>query len=248
MRAKIISLIPSYNYNSNISNVVINELNKISKTILFTTGHINTVANEVIVCDPLLGKDLVYQTRKWIIQNIDDNWDYILYNEDDIFISDQSIYNVLKLYDTLPKEYVPGFLRYEMDNTIKRYIDMHPAHASHRNGFGTIKQVVNNLKIWEPWNNHSGNWLLSKSDILNLIYNDRFETYYNEFNQQYGNCDQLESSATSLYTNYIKVYPIDFKLVECWHMPNKYITMLDVKNGNPTLNELKQLIYASSNT
>lgn len=241
---KIISLIPSYKFDSLYTEQVINELNKISETILFTTSDkIKTSASKIIVCSPNLQKDLVYETRKWVVENLDLDWDYILYNEDDILVTERSLSNVLKLYKMLPDDFIPGFIRYEFDEYgNKRYIDMHPAHSIHRNGNGSVKQILNTLHIWEPWNIHSGNWLFSKSDIKQMIKYNRFETYYNQYGLQYGNCDQLESSATSLYMNYTKIYPIDIESVECHHLPNKYIKMQDVAKDNPTLEQLKNLL------
>ena len=194
---RIISLIPSYNYNPIYTDQVVVELNKVSKTILFTTHNVDTPASTTVVCDPTLGKDLVYETRKWVFNNINEDWDYVIYNEDDIFLPVESIRNVLSLYKQLPDDLLPGFIRYEFDETNnKRYIDMHPAHSVHRGGFQSIKRVFDSYGTWEPWNLHTGNWLLSKQDILHLIANNRFETYYNQHNMQYGNSDQLESSAT----------------------------------------------------
>jgi hypothetical protein len=241
---KIISLIPSYTYNELYTESVIAELNKVSTTILFTTTNIDTTqASQVIVLDPSIEKDLVYETRKWVVENLDLDWDYVLYNEDDILITAQSIYNTISLYKTLPSNYVPGFIRYEYDEfDNKRFIDMHPAHAKQRGGYGIVKEIISNLNVWEPWNIHSGNWLFSKNDIKEMIAHDRFETYYNQFGMQYGNCDQLESAATSLYLNYTKVYPINIESVECHHLPNKYITMKSVAHGNPTLETLKTIL------
>ena len=245
MYPKIISLVVSYEPSNKYVELVIQELAKVSNVILFTTEEHSYHVYDTVYFSKSIGLDLAYEPRKWIVDHIQDEWDYVLYNEDDIFIPKQSIDTVINLYNNLPSELVPGFIRYEVDNDVKRYIDMHPGHAIHRSGYGSVKQVDTVRSIWEPWNIHSGNWLLSKSYVLNLIQNNRFDTYFKQFNPQYGNCSQLESCATSVYQNYTKVYPIDFESVECWHMPNKYITMLNVKNGNPTTNELKQLIYAS---
>ena len=244
MAEKIISLIPCYTYNELYVEPVITELNKISETILFTTSPIeSTSANHIIVCDPTLQRNLVYETRKWVVNNLNLEWDFILYNENDIMISAESIQNAISLYNSLPSSFIPGFIRYEIDqNGNKRYIDMHPAHSVHRNGIGSVKQIITDLNIWEPWNIHTGNWLFSKNDIKQMIEHRRFETYYNEYGMQYGNCDQLESAATSLYMNYTKVYPLDFESVECHHLPNKYVEMKDVESGNPTTQQLKNLL------
>ncbi|NBP01762.1 MAG: hypothetical protein EBU90_16820 [Proteobacteria bacterium] len=247
MNPKITTLIASYEPNNKYIGSVIQELADVSDVILFTTEkHPHTVL-DTLYFSKSIGKDLVYEPRKWVVDNLDRDWEYVLYNEDDIFIPANSIKQVMELYQTTPTSFIPGFIRYEYDGLEKRYIDMHPAHSVHRGGIGIVKQRWDDYNIWEPWNLHTGNWFFSKSDLINLIQNNRFETHHNQYGMRYGNCDQLESGATSLYQNYTKVYPIEFEKVECWHMPNKYVTMLDVKYGNPTVNELKQLIDASSN-
>ena len=173
MKEKIISLVPSYDPNHEYLDRTLNSLNKISKSILFTTENKTFNADNVICFDKSIGKNLVYETRKWIMNNIDSDWDYIIYNEDDILIDVKSVENVLHLYTTLPPEFIPGFIRYEIDeNFEKRYIDMHPEHSVHRQGIGSVKKVIENQNIWEPWNIHSGNWILSKKDIKNLINNN----------------------------------------------------------------------------
>lgn len=231
----IASMIVSYNPENPYVKHVIDELNKISDVILFTTKKHNYRVYDTVYLPESIGRDLVYEPRKWVVNNIN-RWKYFLYNEDDIFIPIESINNVIHLYETLPEKFIPGFIRYETFNDVVKYIDMHPAHSVHRNGNGSVKEYWKELNVWEPWNLHSGNWLFSSKDISNMIEHNIFDT---EFNIRYGNCDQLESSASSLYLYYIKVYSTNFESVQCWHMPNKYIVM---DPNNPTANELRNLI------
>lgn len=237
---KIVSLIPSYDpHNENVVKVV-NELKKSTKIVLFTTENHDLNVDETIYFPKEVGRDLVYKPREWILNNINEDWDYALYNEDDIFISEQSLNNVIELYESLPSPFIPGFIRYELDprDNTKRYFDMNPVHAVHRESHGTIKETFISNNVWEPWNLHSGNWLFSKQDIKVMIENNMFETYYKEKGYMYGNCDQLESAASVPYMFYNKVYPYDFEKVEVEHLPKKYIYF----SVNPTKEDLQNLL------
>jgi len=79
----------------------------------------------------------------------------------------------------------------------------------------------------------------NKSDIEQMIQHGRFESTFAQHGFQYGNCDQLESAASTLYFNYIKVFPYNFEEVECLHLPKKYIYFVD---DNPTVETLKSIL------
>lgn len=239
---KIVSLIPSYNPNNEHVGKVVGELEKFTRIILFTTENHNLNVDETIYFNKSVGRDLVYKPKEWIKNNLDKDWDYALYNEDDIFVSESSINRVIELYETLPSPFIPGFIRFEFDerDQTKRYFDMNPVHAIHRGSHGTIKDSWDDYKVWEPWNLHSGNWIFSKSDLINMIDSGVFETTFMEKGYRYGNCDQLESAASVPYLFYTKVYPYDFESVEVEHLPKKYIyfsvnptkeTIQDILNG-----------------
>lgn len=240
---KIASLICSYNPQNPFVGRVIDELKKVSKVYLFTTEPHQYEVDETFFFPKDVQYNLAYKPREWVLNNIDKNWDFALYNEDDILIPENSVKNLIRLYETLPENYKPGFIRYEIDQSEnKRYIDMHPAHAVQRGGGGTVKEVISTNDIWEPWNIHSGNWFFSKEDIKKMIDDNKFEISYRQHGFQYGSCLQLESAATCLYLNYTKVYPSNFTSVECFHMPNRYVNMADVGHGNPTEQELYLMI------
>jgi hypothetical protein len=237
---KIVSLIPSYNPHNEYVGQVVEELSKFTKVILFTTENHNLNVDETIYFSKNVGRELVYKPRKWILDNIDQDWDFALYNEDDIFISEQSLNNAIEMYKKLPSPFIPGFIRYELDprDDTKRYFDMNPVHAVHRGSHGTIKYISMTEKVWEPWNLHSGNWLFSKDDIKTMIENNVFETSYKEKGYMYGNCDQLESAASVPYMFYTKVYPYDFEKVEVEHLPKKYIYF----SVNPVKEDIQNLL------
>ena len=238
---RTVSLIPSYNPHNEFVPIVIEELNKFSDVILFTTQKHNLDVFETVYFDPSVGRDLVYKPREWIVNNLEQDWEYALYNEDDILIPESSFNRVIELYNSLPSPFIPGFVRYEADDrdNTKRYFDMNPVHAIHRGAHGTIKEQWEEHQVWEPWNLHTGNWIFSKSDICEMIKHKRFESKFKEYGFQYGNCDQLESAASTLYFNYIKVFPYKFEEVECLHLPKKYIYFV---NDNPTVESLNSIL------
>lgn len=231
---KLVSLIPSYNPHNEFVGKVVDELKKISKVILFTTEPHNLNVDETFYFDKSIGRELTYKPKEWTFNNINEDWEYVLYNEDDILIPEDSVKNVIDLYNILPSPLIPGFIRYEFDDrdNTKRYFDMNPVHGIHRGQEGTVKQKFDN--VWEPWNLHSGNWLFSKDDVKNMIDNNLWEIYFKQHGYQYGNCDQLESAASVPYLFYTKVYPNDIEKVECLHLPKKYIYF----SVNPTKEEL----------
>jgi len=223
---KIVSLIASYNPLNPYVPLVVKELRRKSKVILFSTEKPEFDVDELFLYDKSIGKNLVYQPRKWIIDNIHLDWDYIIYNEDDILITETVLNNAIKLYEIMPDGFAPGFARYEyLTENNKRYIDLHPSNSIHRGGYNIIRKSYRDLNMFEPWNLHSGNFLFSKKDVLNIIANNKFETYFLEFDLRYGNCDQLESAASTLYYTIIKLLPKDVSLVQVHHLPNKYINM-----------------------
>lgn len=236
---KTFSLVVSYSPNNPYVGRVVEELNKFSNTILFTTEEHTLPVYKTFYYDKSIERDLTYKPREWVLNNLEEEWDYVLYNEDDIYIPERSFQNVLKLYKELPKEFIPGFIRYEYDprDNSKRYFDMNPVHAVHRGGYGTVKNKWENIAVWEPWNLHTGNWLLSKADIRQMVDNNLWETSYKQYGYSYGNCDQLESAASVPYMFFTKVFPFDIEDVECQHLPEKYIYFA----VNPTLKEIQEL-------
>lgn len=223
---KIVSLIASYHPNNQYVKSVIDELSKSTTVYLFTTEpHPHTV-KETFYFDKSIGVHLVYTPRAWVLDHIDDDWDYVLYNEDDIFISTNSLKNVISLYETLPNNLIPGFIRYEfLDESNRRYIDVHPSNSVHMGGNTIIKEVIKDYSVWQPWNLHSGNFIFSKNHVKEMIENNKFERTYKQFGLKYGSCGELESAASVLYFDYKKVYTKDVELVSCHHLPNKYIVM-----------------------
>lgn len=184
---------------------------------------------ETIVHPYELQTNFAYTPKQWIVENksVLKQYDYVLYTEDDLLIYEEQFHNVIQ-YQTLLNTYSDnlkvGFIRFEKkaDGSVI-YNDQHPAHSIHRGGSCSVKQVImiDNHTFFEPWNIHSGCWLLSSDDIIRMIDNNTFQT--SAFNLGRVYVTELESSATEVYFDYTKVYPENFTEVAIEHMCDKYI-------------------------
>jgi hypothetical protein len=233
---KVVSLIPSYKPNEHKVSKVVSELKRFSdRVIVFTASDHFYDGCEVIKFDPSIQCNLVFEPRKWVVNNIGGDWDYVLYNEDDIVITKESFDNAVALQPTLPYPYVIGFNRFEMVEGVKYWIDQHPDHGVHTGNPGK-NFTVKNESDWMPANFHSGNFLLPKLYADTLIRTGQFDTRYGEHGKTY--CGILESGATSLYRTLNKVLPLDFERVECEHLDNKYWH----HPHTPTTETLKKLL------
>jgi len=222
---KILSTIASYNGNSNpYLKKVIDELSNVSDVVIFSTEKIE--GYKTILFDKSVGETLVFKNRNYILDNIE-NYDYFLYNEDDIFISNESLKTLIDLNEKISNIDLinnVGFLRYEIDNGVIEFNDLHPAHSTHTGGNGRtdiIKeiQVIDNEVCLKPWNHHSGNFILSKKQLEYLIDNGLFST---EPNRKY--VGLLESGASDVSCHLNKIVPYHYiEKLSTHHMSNKYV-------------------------
>jgi hypothetical protein len=220
---KILSVIPCYSGNSNpYIKHISQELSLISDVVIFSPENIEGFNTQIV--DKSLGHDLVYTPREYIISNLD-NYDYFLYNEDDILINSKTLLKAIEINELISSidiKYIVGLLRFELNNSHKEYTDLHPAHSIHRQGSGEIiKQIIEmqGKKYFEPYNIHSGNFILSKKQLKYLIDSNLFFT-----TPEARYVGILESGASDLYLNFTKLIPVDiFTELECHHMSNKYV-------------------------
>lgn len=233
---KIITLIPSYRPNIARLNRVINDIPTISDVFIFSPDPIvKTVANWV-QCPVELRDALAFEPRKWIDSHWNDDFDYVFYNEDDIVVSSAQLLSVISMQESMPDGNVIGFVRYEMFNGERRYIDLHPAHSVHTGGNGQTDVLIKVDKNWfRPWNLHSGNFLLSKKQIQRLKNDNRWDTHFGQHGVHY--CGHLESAATSVYRSFQKIIPVNYSLVSVEHLSTKYGYMPDTPNDE-ILNKL----------
>jgi len=234
---KIASLIPSYSPTDDRFGRVAAELSRVSTVYAFSPdASVGTAANW-IKCDRSLGERLVFEPRKWIRENLD-QFDYFLYNEDDILVRSDQVKTLIDIQNSLPHPFVSGFLRYEWFNGERRYIDMHPAHSVHTGGNGTTDVLLKMNDHWfSPFNVHSGNFLLSSLQVRELIDVSRWDTFFGEHGIQYCGC--LESGATSVYRTYKKVLPTQYSVISVEHLSTKYGYMPPTPNDERMADLLK---------
>lgn len=183
-----------------------------------------------------IGKELTFQPYIWLEKNKEfiDQFDYILYNENDNFISKENLFEFFYWNSFLEKyNKCCGFIRYEINNDGNRYI-VDP------NGIiGLIE--IGGIKFFSIKNIHSGCWLLSKEQ-----YKQKIEKNINKIGIT------LEDRASNIYKSNFwpgtdwgieKFFPCDkyLKLL-IHHMPNKYTHILDSVAGKIKIENLLNIL------
>jgi hypothetical protein len=224
---KILSTLACYAGNSNpYVRLVVEELKKVSDVVIFSPEIINIEDTKTEIRSKELGHGLVFEPRQYILDHLDE-YDYFLYNEDDIFISKESLQFAIEVNENLIQhniQYNVGFLRYELENNIPEFVDLAPYNSVHLGGNGVtdIIRYITNIKnqyYFNAWNPHSGNFLLSREQVKLLHANGYFTTY-----PQATYCGILESGATGFNDTVRKFTPVqDYKKLMVHHMSNKYI-------------------------
>lgn len=226
-------------FNIDIKIDFVNDNLPVDKLIEKYKGRFTKLSVEKFPVD--IKENLVFEHRKYIKQiahNLQEN-DYILYIEDDILISEESILIALNYTENVfEKNKICGFLRYEEKNNEKHLIDLNKA-------FENINKISNN--IFTIHNLHQGCWLLNKEQILTAI--DFFEQYFDTYKEhkKYG-C--LEQGATGLFltnkfnqTLFEKIYPREnLEYLTIHHLPNKFINLKNTYYQNPGCITLTELI------
>lgn len=220
---KILSVIPCSKGNSHpYIKQVAKELSLVSDTVIFSPENIEGFNTEIT--DKNLGHNLVFTPRNYILSKLDD-YDYFVYNEDDILINSEILLKAIKvneLISSIDIKYAIGLLRYELDDNQKEYTDLHPDHCKINPNKNKIIKDITELetdKYFTPCNVHSGNFILSKNQIKYLLDLEKFSvTPHSNF------VGTLESGASDVYFDLIKLIPINnFTEFECHHLSNKYI-------------------------
>lgn len=194
--------------------------------------------------DRSIGKMLPNQ-HKALFNGVRGEYDYYLYCEDDVLITEANVVACCSALEELPLPYACGFLRYEHKegSDYKYLIDCHPAHSCHRRGTVVIKSnySFNGVHCFETYNMHQGSYLLSRK-LFDVVVDSG---NYLEPDRRY--TDLLESAASDVYycCGIVKVYPrerVNELLVH--HLADKYVKMLpDVytEDATPDNNKLMTL-------
>lgn len=188
-----------------------------------------------------IGHMLVHQHKPWFVE-LRNQYDYYIYCEDDVFITNQHFENFIKYQSNLPDPFACGFLRYEYkpDSNYKYLFDQHPVHSIHRGGQTIIKSnyIINNESYFEVYNIHQGCYILTRSLLNRAIDSGR---YLEQTNYYAGH--PLEGAASDVYykCGIIKVIPrkhVSNLLIH--HLPNKYVNMLpDIYTEDTTPDDIK---------
>jgi hypothetical protein len=223
---KILTTIASYAGNSSkYLKSVVNELKQVSDVVVFSPETIDINGIKTEIRDKSLHHGLVFEPRQYILNHLEE-YDYFLYNEDDIFISKDCLAFALEVNEKLIKQnlqYNVGMLRYELENNTPEFVDLSPYNSVHLGGNGVsdiIRHVtqISSEYYFNAWNPHSGNFLLSKDQVKLLHDNGYFST-----TPQATFAGILESGATGFYNVMLKYTPVvDYKRLMVHHMSNKY--------------------------
>jgi hypothetical protein len=224
---KILSTIACYAGNSNTYlKHVIEELKQVSDVVVFAPEQINIDGVTTEIRDKSLGHSLVFEPRQYILDHLLE-YDYFLYNEDDILITADSLLYAVNVNEKLQKQniqYAVGFLRFELENGKEEFVDLAPYNSVHLGGNGVsdiIRYItkINDEYYFNAWNPHSGNFLLSQKQISLLLENNHFPT-----TAAASFAGILESGATGFNNVIRKFTPIhDYKKLMTHHMSNKYV-------------------------
>jgi hypothetical protein len=224
---RILTTIACYSGNENIYlKQVVEELKQVSDVVLFSPEIINIDGVKTEIRSKDLGHSLVFEPRQYIIDHINE-YDYFLYNEDDIFISKEALQFAIETNQKLIKkdiQYNVGFLRYELEGDKEEFVDLSPYNSVNLGGNGVTDIIKFVTKFdddyyFHAWNPHSGNFLFSRDQIELLIYNNKFPT-----KPEKSFTGILESGATGFVDSIMKFSPIkDYRKLMVHHMSNKYI-------------------------
>ncbi len=224
---KILTTIACYAGNQNqYIKIVVDELKQFSDVVVFSPETMNIDGVKTEIRSKELGHGLVFEPRQYILDHIDE-YDYFLYNEDDIYISGESLEFAIQTNDRLIKQniqYNVGFLRYEMDGDKEEFVDLAPYNSVNLGGNGvtdTIRFITrfDDDYYFHAWNPHSGNFLFSRDQVKLLHQNGKFST-----KAEATFAGILESGATGFVDAIMKFSPVkDYRKLMVHHMSNKYI-------------------------
>lgn len=164
------------------------------------------------------GRDLPWLARQTIYKHYQ-NYDLLLYSENDHLITEEHLNNFLAVTAILPEKYLAGFLRYEYQNGWPE-----PFYPDYRSCWKWGKPFKIKGYVFAHFNNiHHGGFLLTQKQIAPLIqkWGSKFLT-----NQNFGIADPLVQACTDVYgpqSGYAKVIPIShLEQFRIHHLSNRY--------------------------
>ncbi|MEJ2157943.1 MAG: hypothetical protein P8X96_21650 [Desulfobacteraceae bacterium] len=191
--------------------------------VLFSTSHCAGRGVINLIYPPELSYAFAFVPRQWLVENFCClSHEYYMYTENDLIIPESAVLNCIHLNAYLSRfsnRLTSGFIRYEQkEGEEKVYIDMLPCARP------TVEKTLQSddgHKFWVPGNIHSGNFFFSRNQLARLIDGNLFQTRFAQYGKSFGGI--LESAASDVYIDFVKVLPKDFTKVEIEHISNKYV-------------------------
>jgi len=188
----------------------------------------------------LLGQGLVLEHKRVMIDSVG-RYDYYLYSEDDIFITENNIKEWEKFQSKIPNPFSCGFLRYENKSVsdYKFLFDTHPTHSVHRQGAGKIvkeKFLFGEDEYVDLYNIHQGCYLITNSILETVVSSGKYDECVNLY------VGTLEAGASDVYykCGITRVLPTkNIKGLLVHHMSDKYVKKLpEFYTEESTMNEV----------
>lgn len=194
--------------------------------VIFCT-HLKQWGNnvEVHVYDESVGFDLTLQPYIWMQQNMYklSNYDYILYTENDILITEQNIDEFIRCNEILQAHNACcGFIRYELKDNEKYILDfINPI---------TDSKVIDGIEyIITTQNVHSGCWLLAYDQLMSIANN--FIYIGSSLEDRASNVYYSPRWPGSLWGIEKLIPKASFKNLLVHHMTDKYVVDLNTPHG-----------------
>ena len=192
-------------------------------TSIDLSNHLKLAHNflEQRIFDPKIGHKLPFSHRG-LFANEQKNFDYFLYTENDLLISENAIKCFENAKSILEEDEILGFIRFENYEHSKYLTDFD--FKTPISKFPAWKQK--NIIFFSPEIQHSGCYLIDKKQLAKAIKSGGY--LVKPHTKPYG---MLEQGASDIYTQCgfkPKFIPIPYSDVLVHHLPNKYVQM---KNG-----------------
>ena len=169
------------------------------------------------------------------------DYDLFIYSEDDTLITERNIRAFLGTVETLPRDEIAGFIRYELDGLGKRYYSTIHSH---------FHWIPESVKSAGPYtfarftNDHSACYMLTRDQLKTAIASGGFVV--EPHNEKY---DLLVTAATDPYTQcgFTKVICVSHLEEFCLHhLPNQYIGKMGLSDTDLSLQLDALMSIASS--
>jgi hypothetical protein len=201
---------------------VVNEINKFEKyeTKIILHSNIDTKLSnidETIIFNKMSDYQLLPLTCRKTIWDNRENYDVFVYGENDMLFKEHHIDKHIEYSKILPKNRIPGLLRFEEDETGIYFPDY---HAKYEWDFKSL-EIHDNKKFAFFTNLHQATFILTKEQLLTIGKEHDFNEFFSpsHYSVKCKVCTDLYQ-----FTSYKKLICIsEFKNNIIHHMSNVYI-------------------------